>query len=144
MKKHLFLTLIIALFLCITAMPVTTYAAHNTITGQSDGADAETSKTLKDAMGDIVQSDQSKWFTAIPDDILPGKIKIYITSAVRSYTLFAAIILVINLVVMAYGSMDEQQLRFSKKALTVLLTSILIANMIAPLIHLGLWMAGAI
>ncbi|MBP3784485.1 MAG: hypothetical protein J6I68_14665 [Butyrivibrio sp.] len=159
MKKSTILMSILIFFMGITLLKVPIHASeegHTTISGQSteytggktDIIDNNVDTTLIDnSDGSELHSSfflQSYWFNKIPDDILPQKIKGYAIKAVNSYTIFAALILVILLASMAYSSLDEQQLRMSVKAVKILLTSIIVMNLLAPIIHLGLWIAGAL
>lgn len=135
---------------------------HSTIIGQTAGSTEITDNNVSTELIDRNVTDapisdakkgpmirnsfvaQAYWKDMIPDEIIPDKLKGYITQAINSFTIFATIILVVALAAMGMGALDEQKLKFSKNAVKVLLVLILIANLLYPIIYLGLWMAGAV
>jgi hypothetical protein len=169
MKKSRLPVLFLIIFLGIISLKVHTYASeggHTTIPSQPTEDTGEKTelidnkvdtslinnnvpkKTISDPPSGPSLSNsfisQRYWLGKIPNEIIPEKMKGYILQAINSFTIFAALILVIALSAMALSATDEQKLRYTKNAVKILLTSIIVVNLLVPIIHLGLWMAGAL
>ena len=169
MKKTRLLILMLVMFIGIVSIKIPTYASekgHTTISGQSvdstggktDIIDNNTNTALIDknvpnaAISDAPNGpslsnsflSQRYWLGKIPDEILPTKIKGYIVQAVNSYTIFAAVIIVIVFLSLGVSALDEQKVKYALKAIEILFISIIVMNLISPIIHLGLWIAGAL
>lgn len=170
MKKTHSLILLLFLFIGIALFKIPSYASekkgHSKIPGQSiDYSDDNTEISGNEKSTTIIENkvpnevisdapsapplsnsvfSQSYWLSKIPNEIIPIKIKGYIIQAVNSYTIFATIILAVLFAFLGSAAMDEQKTKMAKRALEILISSIIVMNLLSPIIHLGLWMAGAL
>ncbi len=170
MKKTHSLILLLFLFIGIALFKIPSYASekkeHSKIPGQSinysddnteiSGSEKSTTiienKVPNEVISDAPSApplsnsvfSQSYWLSKIPNEIIPIKIKGYIIQAVNSYTIFATIILAVLFAFLGSAAMDEQKTKMAKRALEILISSIIVMNLLSPIIHLGLWMAGAL